>query len=71
MKIVNPKGKWYINNGLHSFHDPESFTVFEPGLLTKATETSWLKGQPTIQEAVDPLAIDTVKEVKQKPSKGD
>lgn len=68
MKIADPKGKWYINRGFYSFHDPESSTVFEPGVLTKATETTWLKGQPVIEEAADPLGPAPVKEVKAKPA---
>lgn len=66
MKIADPKGKWYINRGFYSFHDPESSTVFEPGVLTKAAETTWLKGQPVIEEVADPLGSAPVKEAKPK-----
>lgn len=56
MQISDPQGAWLINTGLHQIHDPESSTVFYPGVLTKATYTNWVKGQPTITQQPDPLA---------------
>jgi hypothetical protein len=56
MKIANPQGTWYTNTAMHAFNDPDSMTVFEPGIPTKATPTEWLKGQPVIKEIPDPLA---------------
>jgi hypothetical protein len=62
MRIVDPKGVWYVNNGVFRMHDPESKTVFEPAELTKATATTWIKSQPTMAECPDPTAetkVDT------------
>lgn len=56
MKIVDPKGVWYKNNGQYRMVDPESHTTFEPGELTKATATAWLKNQPVMTACADPLA---------------
>lgn len=56
MKIVDPQGTWYLNTGVFNFHDPDSKTVFEAGVLTKATKTEWVKGQPVIVEQPDPMA---------------
>lgn len=56
MKIVDKNGEWFINTGIHRFNDPESNTLFEPGVPTKATATVWLKKQPVIKATDDPLA---------------
>lgn len=56
MKIVDPQGTWYLNTGAFNFHDPESKTVFEAGVLTKAKKTEWVQGQPVILEQPDPTA---------------
>jgi hypothetical protein len=54
MKIVDPQGKWYVNTGAYAFNDPELNTVLEPGILTKVTETVWIKSQPVMLLQADP-----------------
>lgn len=46
---ADSSGVWMVNVGSYRLPDPESGTVFEPGVETKATRTEWSKGQPTLQ----------------------
>lgn len=55
MRIVDPAGKWFVNSAQFAFNDPESNTRFEPHEPTKATPTTWIEGQPTINEVEDPV----------------
>ena len=60
MRIVDPKGVWFKNNGQYRITDPESKTTFEPQELTKATDTVWVKGPPTMERSAAPLAPEPV-----------
>lgn len=53
-KIADDKGEWFLNGGQFRMPDPESGTIFEPGIATKATPTEWLKGQAHITKVDDP-----------------
>lgn len=56
MRIVDPKGTWYLNTAQYRMVDPVSMTVFEPGEATKATATDWLGTQPCMTQVPDPTA---------------
>ena len=56
MKITNPQGTWFQSIAAFPIVDPESGTVFEPAVPTKATATDWVKSQPAIELIADPLA---------------
>ena len=64
MRIVHTDGKWFLNSGWYAFTDAETGVTFQPGEITKAKETAWIKGQPTIREVPDPLAKTPVKPAK-------
>ncbi len=65
MKIADSNGVWLQNTGMYRLPDPESGTIFEPGEPTKATETEWAKGQPTLVTVDDPTpAAPVVKTLK-------
>lgn len=70
-KVIDPKGKWFVNTGAFPIHDPESKTVFEPSTPTQATETKWLETQPTIEAWVDPTEVKpaAAKTAESKPAK--
>lgn len=53
MKIVDKNGRWFTSFSKFRFHDPESDTMFEPGVPTKATPTSWLEAQNAIIKPTD------------------
>ena len=55
MKIIHTDGKWLLNTANFSFTDGDSGVTFEAGVITKARETEWVKGQPCIKEVADPL----------------
>ena len=61
MRIVHTDGKWFINTGLFAFTDYDTGVTFEPGEITRAKDSAWIKGQPVIKEAPDPLAKPAVK----------
>lgn len=54
MNIKDPLGKWYVLNAVYPFHDHESNTRFDPGVLTKATPTKTLAANSCISEVADP-----------------
>ena len=57
--IANVKGDWWMNNGRHNFNDPDSNTLFPPGVAVKATTTAWLESQEkhgVFGRVADPLA---------------
>jgi hypothetical protein len=56
MRIVHTDGEWLVNTGKYSFTDPTTNTTFQPGEVTRAKLTDWIKSQPTFQRVADPLA---------------
>lgn len=68
-KMADSSGSWFINIGAYRMPDPESGTIFEPGLPTKATATAWLAGQPSITPCEDPRPAEAVPEAPVKKTK--
>ena len=64
MRIVHPDGEWLVNRAQFAFTDPTTNTTFQPGEVTKATLTDWIKSQPTFAKVPDPLAKPTEKAAK-------
>jgi len=58
MKIASNSGKWFMNHAMFPMIDAESGTRFEPGEPTKAQDTAWIAGQPTIKPCADPTRSD-------------
>lgn len=58
-KVIDAKGKWFVNTGAYPIFDPESKTVFEPQVPTQATATKWLENQPTLTPWSEPGAAKT------------
>lgn len=46
IKIADSSGDWFLNTALFRMYDPESDTIFEPGIPTQAKVTKWLTGDP-------------------------
>lgn len=55
-RIYDEKGQWFVNTGRFTLVDGDSKIPFDPGMPTKATETEWLKSQPTIVAAKNPVS---------------
>jgi len=65
MKIVDPNGVWLVSRAFFPLSDPETGTVFEPGVPTRVAFSDWAKHQGVIHEIPDPLApaVEPVAEV--------
>jgi len=56
MIVADPTGTWFQSAAAYPLHDPISGITFQPGEITRATATDWVKLQPTISACADPLA---------------
>lgn len=58
IKILDSQGVWLINTSTYAaFIDPTNGARFEPGVVTKATHTDWVKGQPVLARCDETGAI--------------
>lgn len=60
MKIIDPKGEWYMNTSEFQMADP-SGVIYPAKELVKITVTKWVKSQAFMVAKPDPTAADAPK----------
>lgn len=57
MDVRDPNGKWFRLDSPYPYHDSISGTLFQPGVLTKATPTASTKSNLRLVEVDDPVVV--------------
>ncbi len=58
IKIVDNDGKFYRNTSAFRMADALDGTLYDPGVIVKINASTWVAGQPVIEEVADPYASD-------------